>query len=1038
MRPERKSLTLLGVTQSKAKMFEYDVPNEQHIEVQTDPIQLAVLSIGLLSDVSNKINAANEPIQIDPVLFSAQFFDSYRETRFAPSLSPYLTLLGAAAYYLTDLPGSSSVLSKNLAIDSIDLEARGLDRLLEWVVKGEFLETPTLPESPFKQILSELFPPAKRLANSGAGADNVFEILQRLRRIVYSIGTDREVLFANVASAVLKKRFWNSVWYRLPIYSGVDVREWRRALGNRSIRELWPAQHLLGREGIFSGESGVVQMPTSAGKTRSTELILRSAFMSKRASFAVIVAPFRALCHEIAADFEAVFRGENVVVSELSDVTQMDLEVSFDQPEGINQVFVVTPEKLIYLLRQVPEVANKIGLLIYDEGHQFDSASRGVTYELLVTTLKSLVPFDVQTILISAVIVNAEAVNDWLNDQTGVVASGSGLIPTFRNVAFSSWTGSKGRLQFVSSSNPERSLFFVPRILERLSISRKPRERKLKMFPDKDDGKSVASYLGLKLVKNGAVAIFCGRKSSAASICADIVDKFDRDLQMPRPSEFSDPEELQKLVYLAQSHFGENSTWARASSIGVFAHHGSTPSGLRLSIEYAMKHGHIRFVVCTSTLAQGVNLPIRYLLVTSIYQGADKIKVRDFHNLIGRAGRSGMHTEGNVIFADPEIYDKRETSKKDIRRWNTFTNMLTASNSEPCASMLLKLFEEIRNDTRTKLISFAPLEIVQGYVSDEEYVSKTAAEIVSQFGSEKFSKESVEAQLLEKTLTIRSLESFIMAHWEENDDFRPEVIERLAMGTLGYHLATKEQKPILLELFRLLTTHLESFGLSHDTLKVYGKTLLGVRETISVERWAKENYDALLGAESITELLSVVWPFLENRISNRAFRKCTVRAPLYDLAVGWIQGEVFSKLFSSLKEAGAKVGHFKLTSEHIVDLCENALGYDASLQIGALAISISWFEEFDADLVQHLEMLQKRLKYGVKSMSVAKMYEIGFGDRNIASELVTEIGSGKTRVDALANLAANYDSVKNILGKYPKYFSERLETLVVRPREKQS
>ena len=58
------------------------------------------------------------------------------------------------------------------------------------------------------------------------------------------------------------------------------------------------------------------------------------------------------------------------------------------------------------------------------------------------------------------------------------------------------------------------------------------------------------------------------------------------------------------------------------------------PHGIRLAIEHAMRENLIRFVVCTSTLAQGVNLPIRYLIVTSIYQAGEPIKVRDFHNLL--------------------------------------------------------------------------------------------------------------------------------------------------------------------------------------------------------------------------------------------------------------------------------------------------------------------------------------------------------------------------------------------------------------------
>ena len=74
-----------------------------------------------------------------------------------------------------------------------------------------------------------------------------------------------------------------------------------------------------------------------------------------------------------------------------------------------------------------------------------------------------------------------------------------------------------------------------------------------------------------------------------------------------------------------------------------------------------MKEGLAKFVICTSTLAQGVNFPLKYLIVTSTRQGGEKILVRDFHNLMGRAGRAGMHTEGSVIFSTPTVFDQRNT-----------------------------------------------------------------------------------------------------------------------------------------------------------------------------------------------------------------------------------------------------------------------------------------------------------------------------------------------------------------------------------------
>jgi hypothetical protein len=62
----------------------------------------------------------------------------------------------------------------------------------------------------------------------------------------------------------------------------------------------------------------------------------------------------------------------------------------------------------------------------------------------------------------------------------------------------------------------------------------------------------------------------------------------------------------------------------------------------------------LKFVLCTSTLAQGVNLPIRYLIISGTMQGVERIKARDFRNLVGCSGRAGMHTEGTIWLEPPE------------------------------------------------------------------------------------------------------------------------------------------------------------------------------------------------------------------------------------------------------------------------------------------------------------------------------------------------------------------------------------------------
>ena len=78
---------------------------------------------------------------------------------------------------------------------------------------------------------------------------------------------------------------------------------------------------------------------------------------------------------------------------------------------------------------------SNIDLIIFDEGHLFDDNNRGITYELLISTIKSYMKDKVQKILISAVIPNAEQVNGWLTDERGVVIKNNIIQTTEKVVA---------------------------------------------------------------------------------------------------------------------------------------------------------------------------------------------------------------------------------------------------------------------------------------------------------------------------------------------------------------------------------------------------------------------------------------------------------------------------------------------------------------------------------------------------------------------------------------------------------------------------
>jgi Lhr-like helicase len=180
-------------------------------------------------------------------------------------------------------------------------------------------------------------------------------------------------------------------------------------------------------------------------------------------------------------------------------------------------------EVLIYVLNHNKEIASLSNLFIFDEGHQFDNGSRGITYELLLTTLLLLIPTEAQKILISAVIKNGEQISDWLNGEINVV-SGKNLTPTYKTVGFVSWISERGQIRYVKDENKTEDDFFVPRVIEQRQLQKLGKERKIRNFPEKNDTPSISLFLGLKLVSNGSVAIFCGIKSAVSSVLKKLID----------------------------------------------------------------------------------------------------------------------------------------------------------------------------------------------------------------------------------------------------------------------------------------------------------------------------------------------------------------------------------------------------------------------------------------------------------------------------------------------------------------------------------
>ncbi|HHH0486161.1 TPA: DEAD/DEAH box helicase, partial [Yersinia enterocolitica] len=955
-----------------------------------------------------------------------QYFDALIQSHLADEMTIYLKIIGSAAYYLANMPGSSIVLAKSLPYKTELLTDTNLEGILIWILKSDFDENWYRVEKTYlTQIIDNVGNAARGFFRLNVDAESFKHAIQVLRHEVYEKGSDRELFFVDIISSILLRKIENSSINCLPKYTQIPIEQWVNVITKpRFVQEFWPAQRLLGEQGVLSGLSAVVQMPTSAGKTKSTELIIRTSFLSERSDVAVIVAPFRALCREITSTFKHAFEGENVNINELQDV--LDISDSDDQlirfligqtaQDGMTtkSIVVTTPEKLVYLLRHEPTLADTIGLLIFDEGHQFDTGRRGVTYELLMAYLKSRLGDSVQKVLISAVMANANSIGEWLNGEAGVEIQGAGCLPTVRSTAFASWQSAMGQLQYIDQDREADRDFFVPRVIEQINLGKKGRERNDRLFPIKNDNPSVAAYLGIKLCHQGPVAIFCGVKSTVTSICELLVDYYDRGLVLPPPSISSDQSELDKIAHLSSLHFGDAFIFTRSISFGILPHSSNIPNGIRVSVEWAMEFNKSVLVVCTSTLAQGVNLPIRYLVVSSTFQAGQEITTRDFHNLIGRAGRSGYHTEGSVIFADTDIFDQR-TNFSERWRWQRAMHLLDFTNTEDCASSLLDLISPF---------DFTELNVdVIQFITDPSVYRQNCIGAGKQYAIE---ISSLLDQMDYKEALIEAIESYFLSYLKDNPGAPKTFFDELAQGTLAYFLSNEEQKQQLRTAFSLIASRVLS--VPEEKVPFFGKSLLGLRDLFLIENWLDENWGEVTQAQSADELLVSCWPLLSKLNKNKMFLKIKPEEVILDFAKLWISGSSYADLYAHLVQssayyqAGSQQRAIKM--DHVLDLADGALSFDSMLYVGAIA-DVAEGKGLDEDILGLIRSLQTRLKLGLSNNLEMWLYSQGYVDREVCKNLGSVLNGQGVDSDVFdSSILKTYQQVvSDYMSKFPSYFS---------------
>ncbi len=550
----------------------------------------------------------------------------------------------------------------------------------------------------------------------------------------------------------------------------------------------------------------------------------------------------------------------------------------------------------------------------------------------------------------------------------------------------------------------------------------------------------IAIYYGLTLCHNGGVGVFCGKKDTVNSILDRIMEIESRGYHIDSLLRNSDKTEVNKICKLIEDNYGTNNIYYTAGTKAAFAHHAGISNGIKISIEHAMRNGKINFIVCTSTLAQGVNLPIRYLVISSMYQGKDQIRVRDFHNLIGRAGRSGLFTEGSILLTESFIYNNRNNFYSSSGwKWREYKRFIDNNNSEPCSSRILFLVKPclVRRGDIEYTINMKT--IISSYYSDSERFPQKYTDYINNLNIAYPSIfDAIESKIKEALESLGSIESFLMAYllddtWEQCE----EKVQEIVKETLAYNLATDEEKESLLELFNIIGKYcIENITEIYQRY-VCSRSLLSVKKMLYIQHWVTENLASILGCENTADLLQCLFECLIRSADNKIFDQLESTDTVLIIGLPWIQGFSYEKILEICTENNIRImkrNKLKIIDlDDVVKICDNVLSYDITVILSAVSEVVKAMTDDRHEIIDLFTRLSSELKYGLPYGVSIIIYEIGFSDRVVSQKIAEYFNENNIYITSKYNgrrkLKMYQENIEEVLRPYPSVYSDKLTSL---------
>lgn len=397
------------------------------------------------------------------------------------------------------------------------------------------------------------------------------------------------------------------------IASTINIGSSQEFVGNDFQNRLW---HALLKHDWISASA-----PTAAGKSYILEKWIEHCVQSDKVSTTFFIVPTRALISQVETDLRSMLRHLAGVVS----ITSLPLVFAAEKQHNI---YIYTQERFhLYLLNN--QQLMDADLIIIDEAQKIGADRRGILLQQVIEMAASKYP-DAKFLFASPSTENPESLLTFAPPDKRTTSVSGVKATVNQNLLWVEQTPRKPKAWNVS-----------------LLIDGEPQKIGAVELHDRPTTSQKLPFIANALAGNTPGNVIYVNRASDAEKIAEILCQF--------VSADEQDDELDALSEFCEKAVHPKFMLRRFVRKGVAFHYGNIPQLIRTEVERLFSAGKIKYLVCTSTLVEGVNLSCRNIFMRNPKRGMRELMpLDDFWNLAGRAGRWGKEFQGNIYCLDPQ------------------------------------------------------------------------------------------------------------------------------------------------------------------------------------------------------------------------------------------------------------------------------------------------------------------------------------------------------------------------------------------------